>query len=134
MAEGLGRALIHYLDTQVVVWLAAGAVEKISAAAADAIEESELAISPMVLLELQYLYEIKRILREPLALVNDIDTQIGLRVRDQAFASIVHTALFETWTRDPFDRVIVAHARTDGHARLITSDAKIRENYPRALW
>jgi PIN domain nuclease of toxin-antitoxin system len=126
--------LIHYLDTQVVVWLAAGTVEKISAAASAAIEDSELAISPMVLLELQYLYEIKRILREPLALVNDVETQIGLRVRDHAFAAIVHTALFETWTRDPFDRVIVAHARTDGHAPLITSDPKIRENYSRAVW
>jgi PIN domain nuclease of toxin-antitoxin system len=124
----------HHLDTHVVVWLAAGEVEKLSPRAAEAIRKSDLTISPMVLLELQYLYEFKRILKEPLALLNDVDTQIGLKVKDASFAAVLHTALFETWTRDPFDRVIVAHARTDGHAPLVTSDSKIRENYPRAVW
>lgn len=123
-----------HLDTQVVVWLAAGETEKLSPTAAEAIRKSGLVVSPMVLLELQYLYEIKRILKEPLALLNDIDTQIGLKVQDASFAGVLHTALFETWTHDPFDRVIVAHARTDGHAPLITSDTKIRENYPRSIW
>ena len=126
--------MILYLDTQVVVWLASGAAEKLPPAAAEAIRQSDLVISPMVLLELAYLYEIKRILKEPLAILNDIDTQIGLKVRDRSFAAVVHTALFETWTRDPFDRVIVAHARTDGHAPLVTSDSKIRANYPRSIW
>ena len=123
-----------YLDTQVVVWLCAGEVEKISEAASAAIRGSDLVISPMVLLELEYLYEIKRILKAPLAVLNEVDTQIGLKVKDHSFSAVWHTAIFETWTRDPFDRVIVAHARTDGHASLITSDAKIRENYPRAVW
>ncbi len=91
-----------HLDTQVVVWLAAGETEKLSPTAAEAIRKSGLAISPMVLLELQYLYEIKRILKEPLALLNDIDTQIGLKVQDASFAGVLHTALFETWTHDPF--------------------------------
>lgn len=126
--------MTHYLDTQVVVWLAAGEIGKISPLAGDAIRKSDLVISPMVLLELQYLYGIKRILKEPLALLNEIDTQIGLTVKDASFAAVLHTALFETWTHDPFDRVIVAHARTDGHAPLVTSDAKIWENYPRAVW
>lgn len=117
-----------------VVWLAAGEVEKLSKPAAEAIQRFDLAISPMVLLELEYLLEIKRILKSPLALINDVDTQIGLEVKDASFAAVFHTALFETWTRDPFDRIIVAHARTDGQAPLITSDAKIRENYPRAIW
>jgi PIN domain nuclease of toxin-antitoxin system len=123
-----------YLDTQLVVWLASGEVEKISSAAGEAIRKSDLVISPMVLLELEYLFEIKRILRPPLALLNEVDTQIGLKVADASFSGVIHTALFETWTRDPFDRVIVAHARTDGHAPLATSDAKIRDNYPRSVW
>jgi PIN domain nuclease of toxin-antitoxin system len=123
-----------YLDTQVVVWLAAGEVGKISTAAAAAIQKSNLLISPMVLLELEYLYEIKRLLKSPLAILNEVDTQIGLKVGDASFSGVLHTALFETWTHDPFDRVIVAHARTDGHAALASSDAKIRENYPPAVW
>ncbi len=32
------------------------------------------------------------------------------------------------------DRVIVAHARTNGYSPLVTSDSKIRENYPKAVW
>src|SRR5579863_665197 len=134
MATRLGGAVILYLDTQVVVWLAAGEIDKISTAAADSIRKSNLLISPMVLLELEYLYEIKRLLKPPLALLNEVDTQIGLKVAEASFSAVLHTALFETWTHDPFDRVIVAHARTDGHAPLVTSDVKIRDNYPRSVW
>jgi PIN domain nuclease of toxin-antitoxin system len=134
MATRLGGAVILYLDTQVAVWLAAGEIDKISPAAAESIRKSDLLISPMVLLELEYLYEIKRLLKPPLALLNEVDTQIGLKVADASFSGVLHTALFETWTHDPFDRVIVAHARTDGHALLATSDVKIRDNYPRSVW
>lgn len=126
--------MILHLDTQVMVWLCEGQVERLSSAAAAAIERSELVVSPVVLLELEYLHEVKRVLKPPLALLNDLATQIGLKVRDHGFAAVLHTALFETWTRDPFDRVIVAHARTDGHAPLATSDEKIRHNYPKAVW
>jgi PIN domain nuclease of toxin-antitoxin system len=123
----------HFLDTQVLVWLAEGQVAKLSPAATAAIEAEDVAISPMVLLELEYLYEIKRIVVQPLALVNQLQIQIGLAVSDASFNAVMHTALFETWTRDPFDRVIVAHART-ANSPLVTSDSKIRENYPRAIW
>ncbi len=126
--------MILYLDTQVVVWLAEGRTNRLSEAAKSAIEESELAISPMVMLELEYLFEIGRIVKSPLLLLNQLESQIGLRQRDHGFAAIIQTALFETWTRDPFDRVIVAHARTDGMSKLATSDEKIRENYPRSVW
>jgi len=114
--------------------LAAGEIGKISPAASESIRKSDLLISPMVLLELEYLYEIKRLLKPSLALLNAVDTQIGLKVADASFSAVLHSALFETWTLDPFDRVIVAHARTDGHALLATSDAKIREKYPRSIW
>ena len=54
-------------------------------------------------------------------------------MKDASFGAVLHTALFETWTRDPFDRVSSRmRERTD--SPLITSDAKIRENYPRAVW
>ena len=122
-----------FLDTQVVVWLAEGRVKKLSPQATEALENSELLVSPMVLLELEYLYEIKRIVLQPLAILNQLQIQIGLQVRDDSFSAVLHTALFETWTRDPFDRVIVAHART-ANAPLLTSETKIQKNYPRAIW
>ncbi len=126
--------MIRYLDTQVMVWLCQKQLEKLSQRAVAAIEDSELRISPMVLLELEYLHETKRIIPPPQALLHQLESQIGLQLCDHPFPAIVETALYETWTRDPFDRVIVAHARSNGYAPLVTSDAKIRAHYPNAAW
>ncbi len=49
-----------YLDTHVVVWLYAGLTARLRPAARDLLNTSDLAISPMVFLELQYLYETGR--------------------------------------------------------------------------
>jgi PIN domain nuclease of toxin-antitoxin system len=122
-----------YLDTQLVVWLGEARLDRLTPLAEAALEDGELAISPMVLLELEYLYELHRIVRPPLALAQQLGNQIGLEIKDVGFAAIIGTAISETWTRDPFDRIIVAHARADS-APLITSDSKIRENYSKAIW
>ena len=50
-----------FLDTHVVVWLYAGDPELFSPEVRQDLEESELLISPIVSLELQYLREIDRI-------------------------------------------------------------------------
>jgi PIN domain nuclease of toxin-antitoxin system len=42
--------------------------------------------------------------------------------------------LDEKWTRDPFDRLIVANAKANGFAWLISADEHIRNHYPRAVW
>ena len=39
----------------------------------------------------------------------------------------------QSWTRDPFDRIIVAQAALR-RTSLITKDAVIRADYNRALW
>jgi PIN domain nuclease of toxin-antitoxin system len=88
----------------------------------------------MVLIELQYLFEIKKLVKPPTALLNQLAALIGLKVSDHPFPAVVQTALFETWTRDPFDRIIVAQARSDAYAGLVTSDAKIQENYSKTIW
>lgn len=123
-----------YLDTQVMVWLCERRLDRLSPVASAAIEESELRISPMVLLELEYLYEVKRIVQPPQVLFGQLETQLGLKLCDNPFLAIVQAALFETWTCDPFDRVIVAQARSNGYSPLVSSDGKIRENYPRTVW
>ena len=125
--------MTNYLDTQLVIWLGEARLDRLTPLAQAALEDGELAISPMVLLELEYLYEIHRIVRPPLALAQQLWNQIGLEIKDAGFAAIIGTAISETWTRDPFDRIIVAHARADS-APLITSDSKIRENYSKAIW
>jgi PIN domain nuclease of toxin-antitoxin system len=49
------------------------------------------------------------------------------------FRTIVDQAIAEDWTRDPFDRLIVANAKAAG-AVLVTRDERIRGHYSRALW
>lgn len=117
-----------------MVWLCQKRLDKLTPSAEAAIERLELLISPMVLLELEYLYEIKKLVRPPHMLLNQLETQIGLKLCSHPFASIIHPAVFETWTCDLFDRVIVAHARSNGYSSLVTSDSKIRENYPNSVW
>ena len=38
-----------------------------------------------------------------------------------------------SWTRDPFDRLIVANAITDG-VRLLTVDENIQKHFQNAFW
>jgi len=88
----------------------------------------------MAVVELQYLYEIRRIVVTPQDILVKLNAEIGLNVCDHPFPIIAETALGETWTRDPFDRIIVAHAKANGVAPLLTKDEMIRANYHNARW
>ncbi len=58
---------------------------------------------------------------------------IGLEVVDVAFLDLVQEAAGLSWTRDPFDRLIAAHAIV-ANAPLVTADRTIRDNLPLAIW
>ncbi|MGB0679193.1 MAG: PIN domain-containing protein [Polyangiales bacterium] len=58
---------------------------------------------------------------------------LRLQVHPLSWQRVVETAWSITWTRDPFDRLIVAHAMA-ADARLITCDATLREHSKIALW
>ena len=122
-----------YLDTHVVVWLYAGLTEKISPKATELINANPLYISPMVQLELEYLNEIGRITVGSAIIVETLSISIGLELCQLSFPQIITEAVTETWTRDPFDRIIVAHAKSR-KAELLTKDSSILENYPKAIW
>jgi PIN domain nuclease of toxin-antitoxin system len=122
-----------YLDTHAVVALYQGEPSVLSPRALDALEqEGDLRISPMALLELEYLYEIKRIRVPAARIVSSLATEIGLKVCDMPFAEVVQQALEERWTRDPFDRMILAQAKANNGA-LITRDRIMQRRYSRAL-
>ena len=122
-----------FLDTHIVCWLFEGRVELLSALAAEAIERETLRVSPMVELELQYLHEIGRIKHDADTVITALNNDIGLQVDDQPLAGIVAQARNLSWTRDPFDRLIVAHAMLL-ETSLITRDQLIQQYYPKALW
>ncbi len=123
-----------YLDTHVVVWLFSGEIQKLSDKAVKLIEESELLVSPMVVLELELLYEVGRLNYQHEEILSSLSESIDLKVRDISFASVAKEAVRVNWTRDPFDRLIVANAMHDHNSLLLTRDKKILNNYDRAVW
>jgi PIN domain nuclease of toxin-antitoxin system len=124
---------VIYLDTHAVVALKRKERDRFSRGAQHAIEASDdIRISPLVLLEMELLYEIKRVSAPAERIVDDLAADIGIRVCDADFARVVRKAIGERWTRDPFDRLIVAQARLHD-AGLITLDTLIHKHYPHAL-
>ena len=122
-----------YLDTHVVVWLFSGDLDKIPHKALNLIEESELLISPMVLLELEFLYEIGRLTYKSKEILSSLSQSIDLKVCELSFAKIALESTKHNWTRDPFDRLIVANAICSNNI-LISRDKKIQDNYSKAVW
>jgi PIN domain nuclease of toxin-antitoxin system len=132
-AAKLSAASRESVDTHVVVWLFAGDAGRLSKLAKQAIEQYDLRVSPMVKLELGYLYEIGRITVPPESILRDLAVRIGLLVHAESYERIVDHALALRWTRDVFDRLLVAHAEVEG-TPLISKDASIRKHYPRTIW
>ncbi len=121
------------LDTHVVVWLYTGEIERLSDGAVEALEAEELTVSPMVQLELTFLHEIGRLSVTGADIIGDLANRVGLRLSDAPMATVVQAAAPLTWTRDPFDRMIVADAQAAGVV-LITKDREIHRNTTIATW
>lgn len=132
MARTEKPGLIH-LDTHIVCWLYEARIDLLSDPARAAIERGRLFVSPVVDLELQYLHEIGRISKGPEAVLSALSTEIGLAPDQQPLDKIVARARDLHWTRDPFDRLIVAAALLAG-GRLVTKDALIRKHCKAAIW
>jgi PIN domain nuclease of toxin-antitoxin system len=96
-------------------------------------KQDDYVISPIVRLELQFLYEIRQIKHPPRQILRYLDNAIGLAICTKPFTTVIELAEGLSWTRDPFDRVIVAHASLD-LSPLITKDARIHEHYRKAVW
>lgn len=113
-------AIVILLDTNALIWVerAHARTRRLSAGG------RRLYISPATLLELQFLHEAGKIrLKATVQSIVDDDRWI---VDDPPAASWFLQALDLTWTRDPFDRLLVAHARVRGW-RLATSDGHLIE-------
>jgi PIN domain nuclease of toxin-antitoxin system len=82
---------------------------------------------------LTYLYEIGRVSEPASAPLSTLRREFGLQIADVSLADLVEGAIGISWTRDPFDRLISAHAIV-ANAPLITADETIRANLPLATW
>lgn len=123
-----------YLDTNALIWLSDGSLAGLSPKIDQLLQQADLLFSPMVLLELEFLYEIKRSKRPARDIRQKVEYELGVRLCEIPFATIAAAALDEKWTRDPFDRLIVANAKANGFAWLISADETIRKHYPRTVW
>jgi PIN domain nuclease of toxin-antitoxin system len=122
-----------FLDTHVVVWLYMGDLDLFSLKAREDLCASELFISPIVALEIQYLQEIERITAGAEEVIEELKGTVGLKLSDIPFDRVVAASLSNSWTRDPFDRIITAQAAL-GQDRLLTKDRTIRDHYQHAYW
>jgi PIN domain nuclease of toxin-antitoxin system len=121
------------LDTHVVVWLYTGEVERLGERATDALERHVPVVSPIVQLELTYLHEIERLRVSGAEVIDDLRERMGMQLSDTSLAAVVAAAAPLTWTRDPFDRLIVADALV-ASAELLTKDATIAANCALTRW
>ena len=122
-----------YLDTHVVVWLYLKDKSKFTLPLLTLIDKEELLISPMVELELEFLFEIDRINERAETILAYLNDKTGLKKCEDSFPRIIQQATSMKWTRDPFDRIITAHAAVHDSI-LITKDRQIRKNYSKAVW
>ena len=127
------RESVVFLDTHIAIWLYAGLSGKLSKIAKQAIDTHEVVISPMVKLEIQYLYEIGRITVKPDTIIRSLSRSIGLKVSETPLDQIIEEALKINWTRDVFDRLLSAEANLVG-AGFITADDTIKTNFKKVVW
>jgi PIN domain nuclease of toxin-antitoxin system len=59
--------------------------------------------------------------------------RIGLQLCQHPFTDVIEIAAKQSWTRDPFDRIITAQAAIGSNA-LVTKDNGIRKHYKYAIW
>ncbi len=123
--------MIH-LDTHVLVW-AYGRRSRLTTAARRALADDQCVVSPATVLELEVLFELRRVDADAAQVISNLQRQVHLSISESTFADVVEAARGFAWTRDPFDRLIVANAMADG-ARLVTADDIILRNFPDAVW
>ncbi len=122
-----------FIDTHILLWMASNGMKSLTASARKSMDGIILKISPMSVLELHYLYEIKRIPLKPYDILDKFKQFLHIEISKSGFAEVCEIAGGISWTRDTFDRIIVAEA--DLHkAKLVTADEKILKHYKRAVW
>lgn len=120
------------LDTHIAVALYQGKTAGLSRKALAMIDSEPLLLSPAVVLELELLYEIGRIRHGATVVTDYLAEHLDIPCANERFSEVVRHALPLGFTRDPFDRLIVAHAALLRRP-LITLDGVLRSYYALAL-
>lgn len=123
-----------HLDTHVLVWLYAGEHARFPEGLRERLAVDPLRFSPMARLELTYLHEIGRIGAPADRIIDELQRSIGLVEDTTSFDAVIRAAETQTWTRDPFDRIIAAQALV-AFASLATKDERVQAGIGQyAVW
>jgi len=90
-----------YLDTHIVVWLYERQLALLTPHAKRLLNTEDLLVSPMVMLELDYLRESKRIKPPPQRIFEYLRRKLGLSLCDKSFIEVIDSARKQRWTRPP---------------------------------
>jgi PIN domain nuclease of toxin-antitoxin system len=121
-----------FLDTHIAIWLFEKRLDLLSEKAKEIMEENDLFISPIVKMEIEYLLEIEKIKDDADTVIGYLSRSLDLQFEKSDFLEVIEISIHEKWTRDPFDRLIVAHAKFKDYL-LISKDKKISKNYFRTI-
>lgn len=118
--SGTSAKTVILLDTNALIWLhrrdpRVGALTRRGA---------RLHVSPASLLELQFLLESGRVRLRGGTSISQLATDEQWVLDDPPSAAWFENAITVGWTRDPFDRLLVAHARLR-RWRLATADGPL---------
>jgi PIN domain nuclease of toxin-antitoxin system len=114
------------LDTHFLLWLVLGSKRLTEFAWIDG--HRPWGVSPVSFLEIQFLAEIGRLsVRNP-EFVSTVMDDPRFTVDDVPLVALVRHALGLSWTRDPFDRLLVAHS-VARRVALCTMDRRIRSHH-----
>ena len=112
------------LDTHAAIWLVQGHRRSRPLS-----RQASLHLSPASLLELQVLIEIGRLRLAPSRTLDSFSNDERLRLDEPPAGPWFSEACELSWTRDPFDRLLVAHARLR-RWRLATADDHLLQRLP----
>lgn len=122
-----------FLDTHAAVFLWEADRERFGAAGLALLERAALFVSPMVRLELALLHELGKVVPSAAEILATLASELGVEESRDRMEDVVREAVRLSWTRDPFDRMIVATAALH-RAPLLTRDERIRERFDGAVW
>lgn len=122
----------YHLDTHVALWMVAGERRRLRPVEKE-LSHGSLFISPVAIVEMQLLHEIGRIRERVETVLELLLEDHGVEEAPGDLRQIGRQARALAWTRDPFDRLIVAHALAHGSV-ILTADETIRAHCPRARW
>ncbi|MFN7962822.1 MAG: PIN domain-containing protein [Thermoanaerobaculia bacterium] len=114
------------LDTHVLLWVLLGSSRLKEFPRLEAYRP--WAISPVSLLEIEFLSEVGRLEVRGPELRAAIGRDTRFELDDPGLSSLVHQALGLSWTRDPFDRLLAAHSSAR-KLPLVTADQNLRAHH-----